>query len=66
MNDISMQARVQQAPVHWTVRLFAGPDSENRAMCGVLVMRPDEALELLAILEVAGHEVVIVPPKEDQ
>jgi hypothetical protein len=62
MNDISMQARVKQDPAHWTVRLFAGPDTDSRAMCGVLVMRPDEALELLAILEVAGHEVVVVTP----
>jgi hypothetical protein len=62
MKDISMQARVKQAPVHWTVRLFAGPDIDSRAMCGVLVMRPDEALELLAILEVAGHEVVVAAP----
>lgn len=35
---------------HVRVQVFAGPDEDRRALCGVLTMRPDEAEALIDTL----------------
>lgn len=36
---------------HVRVQVFAGPDADHRALCGVLTMLPDEARHLAFILD---------------
>lgn len=49
---ISLRAAIQRStPAHEHVSVFAGPDAEHRAFCGLLTMRADEAAELIARIE---------------
>lgn len=48
----SIRAAIQRStPAHEHVKVFAGPDAEHRAFCGLLTMRAEEAAELIARIE---------------
>ncbi|MEV1245169.1 hypothetical protein [Nonomuraea sp. NPDC049750] len=48
----SIRASIQRTtPAHEYVSVFAGPDAEHRAFCGLLTMRAEEAAELIARIE---------------
>jgi hypothetical protein len=44
-----LRAKARGAHVH--VAMFAGPDAEHRANCGVVVMRPGEWTDFRRVLE---------------
>jgi hypothetical protein len=37
-------------PAHYSLRVFAGPDSDHRAFSGEIRLRPDEAAEFRSLL----------------
>jgi hypothetical protein len=37
-------------PAHYSLRVFAGPDSEHRAFSGEIRLRPDEAADFRSLL----------------
>lgn len=60
----SIRAAIQRStPAHEHVRVFAGPDAEHRAFCGLLTMRAEEAAELIARIE--ARESATAPTASD-
>lgn len=48
----SIRAEIQRStPAHEHIRVFAGPDAEHRAFCGLLTMHAEEAAELIARID---------------